>query len=131
MQPSLLRSLVLGGLLSFALGATPALAQDEADALRASKLVGEQADGYLGSPPGVAVPPDLAARLRQINIQRRAYYTDIAAKRGANVNEVAMATACQLLSTKVDTGEWYQKENGSWTERQAGEPVQLPAICGK
>jgi len=115
--------------MAVGLGLAPALAQDEADSLRASKLAGEQSDGYLGSPPSVSVPPEMAAKVRQINIQRRAFYTRVAGEKGATVQEVGVATACELLRSKVDPGEWYRTEAGEWRQRQGSEPVPLPGAC--
>lgn len=112
------------------IGAGAAQAQDLVDGLRAAKLAGEQADGYLGVPPGAAVTPQVRAQIDQINIQRRASYTNIASKDPqATVTTVAEGTGCKLLSMKVDPGEWYRTETGQWRQRQDGEPVQLPSIC--
>lgn len=103
---------------------------DEAEGLRSQRLAGEQSDGFLGVPPGVTVPAEARARIDQINIRRRAYYTDLSAKRGASVSEVGGATACMLFRTKIDAGEWYRDEGGTWRQRAAGEDVKLPSFCG-
>jgi len=108
--------------------AAPALAQDAAvDAARTAGTVGESADGYLGVRPGASA--DIRARVDQINIKRRAAYTDLAAKRGVSVSEVAAATACQLLET-VGSNEWWRNQSGTWQQRTAGQPVQKPDYCG-
>src|SRR3546814_11939464 len=81
------------------------------------------ADGYLGfakSPAG-----DLKSRVDAINIKRRAFYTDLAAKRGVTVQEVAAATACELFQTRVVPGEASRSENGAWLVRGRA-PAQLP-----
>lgn len=119
-------------LLAAALTTFPAtsLAQaDAAAALRASGMAGEQADGYLGVPPGASVDAATRARIDQINIRRRAYYTELAAKRGVTVNDVGAATACELFQTKVDQGQWYRSEAGQWIRRGA-EPIAMPSYCG-
>lgn len=108
---------------------TPAMAQDDADALRSAMLAGEQPDGYLGIPPGVPADAQVRARVDQVNIQRRAFFTSLAARRSVSVEETARATACQVLSSKVDAGEWYRTMGGAWRQRQAGEAVELPSYC--
>ncbi len=102
--------------------------QDASGQLRASGQAGEQADGYLGI---VGSPSaDLRAQVDAVNIKRRAYYTDLAAKRGAKIEEVAATTACELFRTKVGAGQYYRGTDGTWRQRDAGTPVPLPGYCG-
>jgi uncharacterized protein YdbL (DUF1318 family) len=111
-------------------GAGTAYAMFQADAaasLRASGQVGEQVDGYLGVVG--SVPSSVRAQVDSINIQRRAYYTDLAAKRGAKIEEVAATTGCELLRTRVAVGQFYRGVDGAWKKREPG-PVPLPAYCG-
>jgi hypothetical protein len=111
-------------------GATVASAmlQDASASLRASGQAGEQADGYLGI---VGSPSaDLRAQVDSVNIKRRAYYTDLAAKRGAKIEEVAATTACELFRTKVAVGQYYRGTDGAWHKREPGAPVPLPGYCG-
>ncbi len=110
--------------------AAPVAAQADAvvEGARAKGEVGEQADGYLGLRTGGG---DLKARVDQINIKRRAIYTDLAAKRGVTVADVGAATACELFGSRVSPGEYYRDESGSWQQRQGSAPVKLPAYCGK
>lgn len=117
-------------LLVFAV-TTPALAQAAdpvVEAARAAGQVGEQADGYLGLRSGGNA--DLKARVDQINIKRRAFYTDLAGKRGVTVNDVGGATACELFDSRVAPGEWYRDESGTWQQRQGSAPVKKPSYCG-
>jgi hypothetical protein len=109
-------------------GAAYALVQaDAAASLRASGQVGEQADGYLGVVG--SAPASVRAQVDSINIQRRAYYTDLAGRRGAKIEEVAATTGCELLRTKVAIGQFYRGADGAWKKRESG-PVPLPAYCG-
>jgi uncharacterized protein len=115
--------------LGAVLGTTTAYAmmQDASAELRASGQVGEQADGYLGlvgSPPAA-----VRAQVDSVNIKRRAYYTDLAAKRGAKIEEVAATTACELFRTKVAQGQYYRLPDGVWRQRDSA-PIPLPAYCG-
>ena len=111
------------------LGTTTAYAmlQDASAQLRASGQVGEQADGYLGLVG--SAPAGLRAQVDAVNIKRRAYYTDLAAKRGAKIEEVAATTACELFRTKVAQGQYYRLPDGVWRQRDSA-PIPLPAYCG-
>ena len=111
-------------------GASAAYAMLQADAaasLRASGQAGEQADGYLGIVGSGSA--DLRAQVDAVNIKRRAYYTDLAAKRGAKIEEVAATTACELFRTKVAQGQYYRLPDGVWRQRDSA-PVPLPSYCG-
>lgn len=117
-----------GLMLAAAIGGT-AIAQGEDGVIataRASGDVGEQADGYLGftGSPGQS----LKAAVDAVNIKRRAIYTDIAAKQGATVQEVAAARGCDQLAKRVAPGQKY-RIGGGWQTRGAGA-IDLPAVCG-
>jgi hypothetical protein len=110
-------------------GVAYALVQaDAAASLRSSGQVGEQADGYLGTVGSASA--DVRAKVDSINIQRRAYYTDLAAKRGAKIEEVAATTACELFRSKVGPGQYYRLTDGVWRQRNGNEPVPTPSYCG-
>ena len=112
-------------------GAGAAYAMFQADAaasLRATGQVGEQADGYLGIVGSVSA--SVRAQVDEINIKRRAYYTDLAARRGAKIEEVAATTGCELLRSKVAPGQYYRLTDGVWRQRNGSEPVPLPGYCG-
>jgi hypothetical protein len=112
---------------ALAAGAAQAVLQaDAAAALRASGKAGEQADGYLGVVDGDG---GVRTQVEAVNIKRRAYYTDLAAKRGAKIEEVAATTACELFRTKVGAGQFYRSVDGQWRKRESG-PVPLPPYCG-
>ena len=116
--------------LGAVLGTTTAFAmlQDASAQLRASGQVGEQADGYLGLVGSAGA--DVRAQVDSVNIKRRAYYTDLAAKRGAKIEEVAATTACELFRTKVAPGQYYRLPDGVWRQRDGGTPIPLPGYCG-
>ena len=117
--------------LAVAGGAGAAYAMLQADAaasLRATGQVGEQADGYLGIVG--SVPGSVRAQVDEINIKRRAYYTDLAGRRGAKIEEVAATTGCELLRSKVAPGQYYRLSDGVWRQRNGSESVPLPPYCG-
>jgi uncharacterized protein YdbL (DUF1318 family) len=105
-----------------------AMQGDAAAQLRSSGLVGEQADGYLGAVG--SAPADVRAQMESVNIQRRAAYTRLATERGATIEEVAAATACQLFASRVGPGQYYRMPDGVWRTRNGSEPVPRPAHCG-
>lgn len=120
-------ALMLGTAL--ALGAGAALAQSEdavVNSAKASGVVGEQADGYLGF--AKTPPADVKAAVDAINIKRRQIYTDIAARQNATVAEVAAARGCDQLATRVTAGQAY-KAGAAWQVKGSG-PIALPAVCG-
>ncbi len=104
-----------------------ARAQDASAALRQTGQVGEQADGYLGLVG--AGDGGLRAQVDAVNIKRRAYYTDLAAKRGAKIEEVAAATACEIFASRIQPGQYYKLPGGTWQKR-GDAAVPRPAYCG-
>lgn len=116
------------GLIALGLVSVPAaLAQSGAVASAMSAgTVGEQADGYLGLAGSVGA--DVRAEVEAINIKRRAAYTDLAAKRGVTVADVAAATGCQTLANRVKAGQVYRIGTGAWQTKGAA-PIALPPYC--
>lgn len=100
---------------------------DNSAQLRATGQVGEQSDGYLGLVG--SAPASLRAQVDAVNIKRRAYYTEIAARRGAKIEEVAATTACEILASRVGPGQYYRLADGVWRKREGSEPVTRPGYC--
>ena len=128
-----LKLMIAAGIGLAALGGGTAYAyvmqSDNAAAqLRASGVVGEQADGYMGLVGSAAA--DVRAQMDSVNIQRRAAYTQLASQRGATIEEVAAATACQIFRQRVGPGQYYRLPDGVWRRRNGSEPVPLPSHCG-
>lgn len=114
--------------LAMAAGGTAYAYQDAAAQLRASGQAGEQADGYMGVVSGA--PANVRAQVEQVNIQRRAAYTQLAQQRGVTIEEAAAATACQLFATRVGPGQYYRLPDGVWRQRNGNESVPRPSHCG-
>ena len=126
-----MKLMIAAGLGVAAFAGSAAFAYVQADAaaqLRASGVVGEQADGYLGLVGSASA--EVRAQVDTVNIQRRAYYTDLASRRGATIDEVGATTACELFRTKVAPGQYYRLPDGVWRRRNGSEPVPLPSYCG-
>ena len=111
-------ALSLGAMI---LGAVPALAQRDPAyaAARAAGEVGEQMNGYLGI-VGSATP-ELRALVSNINIQRKAVYTQKAQAQHATVEEYAFTSGCVLIAQTIP-GEKYQAPDGSWQTRTSAPP---------
>jgi len=116
------------GLAAAAGGTAYAMQADAAATLRASGAVGEQADGYLGLV--ASAPAGVRSQMESVNIQRRAAYTQLATQRGATIEEVAAATACQLFATRVGPSQYYRLPDGVWRRRNGNEAVPRPSHCG-
>ena len=93
-------------------------------AAMAAGQIGERIDGYLGVRG--AVSDQVRAELEQINIKRRALYTQRAQQRGVSVEAVAAATACQAIQ-RLKAGETYYA-GGSWAVRGT-EVEPKPGNC--
>ena len=90
-------------------------------AARAAGEVGEQPDGYLGVVGGGNA--QLRALVSNINIQRKAAYTQKAQASGATVEQLAFTSGCNLIA-QTKPGEKYRAPDGSWETRGAGAPVR-------
>lgn len=103
--------------------AAPALAQRDPAyaAARASGKVGEKIDGYLG----IVGSGDAAlqAIVNDINIKRRAVYSDRAKAANATLDEYALTAGCQAIAA-TSPGEKYQAPDGSWQTRGSGAPMR-------
>lgn len=113
--------LTLAGAVTLAGLSTAALAQRDPAyaAARAAGQVGEQPDGYLGVVGGGSA--ELRALVSNINIQRKAAYTQKAQASGATVEQLAFTSGCNLIA-QTRPGEKYKAPDGSWQTRGAGPP---------
>jgi len=109
---------IAAGLSLIAAGA--AIAQTPAqkavvESAKASGVVGEQGDGFLGFVSG-SNDATLAAAVGAINTGRAALYADTAAKTGVTADAAGQATARQLYG-RIPAGQWYKPLGGSWTRK--------------
>lgn len=118
---------LLGALLLAAAAASaPAQTGSSVLAARASGIVGERYDGYLGF---AATPSEQVRRqVGTINIRRRSLYTGLARRRGVNLQAVGIAAGCELLA-QVKVGEAYMLNDGAWRRRSAAQPAPVPVYC--
>ncbi len=93
---------------------------------RSEGLIGEKADGYLGF---VSTPsPAVKALVDDINIKRKAVYTEQAQTNGSTVEEFAFRNGCRLIKEKTVAGEKYQAPDKTWKTRDAN-PAIVDARC--
>ena len=116
----------LAGLAAFSL-AIPAAAMMQRDpayaAARANGQIGEKMDGYLAV---VGNQSDAIRRLvADINIKRRANYTQRAQAQNATIEEYAFTQGCVLIN-RTSPGEKYQTPGGGWATRGEGPPQRDP-----
>lgn len=93
---------------------------------RASGLVGERYDGFIG----IAGPVSATVRsqVARINIQRRSLYSSLAARKGVSPQDVGITAGCELLA-RVRSGEAYLWPDRVWRRRQPGQSSPLPPYC--
>ena len=125
MNRYVIKAALAGSALAVALGgvAAPAYAQRDPGyaAARSSGQVGEKMDGYLGIVGSETV--ELRRIVNDINIKRRAVYSERAQATNATLEEYALTAGCQaILATKP--GEKYQAPDGSWQTRTGAAPMR-------
>jgi uncharacterized protein YdbL (DUF1318 family) len=106
----------LGAIVLIVLGVaiSPAGAQS-LDALKASGVVGEKIDGFVGVVDAGA-PGNVRALVDQINEERRARYAEIAQKQGAPIDAVAKI-AGQKLVERTPAGQYVMGADGAWRQK--------------
>jgi uncharacterized protein len=93
-------------------------------AARAAGQVGEQVDGYLGVVGGGSA--ELRRMVDDINIKRRANYTERARAQNATIEEYAFTQGCILIA-RTAPGEKYQApDRSSWLTRTTEPPIRDP-----
>jgi len=103
--------------------AAPALAQRDPayEAARQAGKVGEKPDGYLGVVGG----GDAATKkmVDDINIKRRALYSQKAQAANATLEEYALTAGCLAIS-RTAPGEKYMTPQGAWETRTSAAPIR-------
>ena len=93
-------------------------------AARAAGQIGEQPDGYLGF--ASAPTPAIRALVEDLNIKRKAKYTESAQSTGSTVQQFAFTSGCNLIAS-TKPGEKYQAPDGRWLTRDDSPPVRNPS----
>jgi uncharacterized protein YdbL (DUF1318 family) len=92
-------------------------------AARAAGQIGERADGYLGVIGNV--DPAVRRMVEDINIRRRAVYSEKARANNASVEEFAFTAGC-LAVARTAPGERYLAPDGTWQTRGSGPAIRDP-----
>ena len=100
---------VFAVLVNFAFAAT----LEEA---KASGLIGEKQDGYIGLVQTNA-PADVVALVADVNAQRRQRYEQIARENGIDVGQVAKLAFTRAFETTLP-GNFVESAPGQWTRKQ-------------
>ena len=93
-------------------------------AARAAGQIGEQPDGYLGF--ASSPTPAIRALVEDLNIKRKAKYTESAQSTGSTVQQFAFTSGCNLIAS-TKPGEKYQAPDGRWLTRDGSAPVRNPS----
>ena len=88
-------------------------------AARSAGQVGEKVDGYLGVVGSQSAA--VQAVVRDINIKRKAFYTQQVADGSATIEQFAFTAGCNAIA-QTKPGEKYQAPDGSWQTRGGGAP---------
>lgn len=117
----------LGAAAAVAVAVPSAMAQRDPayTAARAAGQIGEQPDGYLGF--ATTPTPAVRALVQDLNIKRKASYTEGAQSTGSTVEQYAFTSGCNLIA-KTAPGEKYQTPGGAWKTRD-GSPPERDARC--
>jgi uncharacterized protein len=120
-SPRLLIAAAVASLTMLGAGAAWAQRDPAYAAARADGSIGEKMDGYLGH---VATPTAAQrALVDDLNIKRRAVYSEKAQAVGATIEEYAFTSGCRLIAQTV-AGEKYQAPDGTWRTRTAAPPLR-------
>ena len=115
-------------LAALALVAAPAAAQRDPayQAARTAGQVGEKMDGYLGAVG--SIPAEVDKIIKDLNIKRKAVYTQGAQGAGVSVEEFAFGAGCKNIRDTAP-GEKYLAPDGTWKTRAAGQAPQRDTRC--
>ena len=113
--------LATAGLTFTTLVASPAVAQSAGakatvDKAKAEGVIGETVGGYLAVVGGANATAAQRAAMDEINIGRKAVYTDLARQQNVAVEVVAKLTGEKQVA-KAPPGQKVLLENGTWSSK--------------
>lgn len=109
-----MKTLIRACFLSLLFLMSGAFAADLATA-KSQGWIGEQNDGYLGVVSSNA-PADVKALVADVNRQRKAQFTQIAAKNGITETEAAKVFAREAAA-RTAAGNYIQNPAGAWVRK--------------
>ena len=99
----------------FLLAHAPAARADALDDAKASGLVGERLDGYLGLVDPNA-PAAVKTLVEDVNKKRAHHYETIAKKEGTNATAVAALAGVKLVE-RAPAGQFVMDASGTWKKK--------------
>jgi uncharacterized protein len=105
-----------GAAVFFAMAPVASAADPIIDSAIAAGKVGETADGYLDVVDGKSVDAQTKRTVDEVNIKRRAVYTQLAAQKGVTVDQVAAVVAEKQVD-KLPSGAYFQDASGAWKRK--------------
>lgn len=119
------RVAMFGAAFAVAFGGIMAPASAQRDpayaSARAAGQIGEKMDGYIGIVGSETA--ELRRIVNDINIKRRAVYSQRAQANNATLEEYALTAGCQAILA-TSPGEKYQAPDGSWQTRTSAPPLR-------
>lgn len=119
------RVALFGAAFAVAFGGIMAPASAQRDpayaSARAAGQIGEKMDGYIGIVGSETA--ELRRIVNDINIKRRAVYSQRAQANNATLEEYALTAGCQAILA-TSPGEKYQAPDGSWQTRTSAPPMR-------
>ena len=119
------RVAMFGAAFAVAIGGIMAPASAQRDpayaSARAAWQIGEKMDGYIGIVGSETA--ELRRIVNDINIKRRAVYSQRAQANNATLEEYALTAGCQAILA-TSPGEKYQAPDGSWQTRTSAPPMR-------
>jgi len=94
---------------------TPAAFAQSLDEAKATGLIGEKRDGYIGLVQGSA-PPAVVSLVEDVNRQRRERYQQIARENGISVDQVAQLAFNKAVEA-TRSGHFLEDANGRWVRK--------------
>lgn len=93
----------------------PAAFAQSLEEAKATGLIGEKRDGYIGLVQGSA-PPAVVSLVEDVNRQRRERYQQIARENGISVDQVAQLAFNKAVDA-TRSGHFLEDANGRWVRK--------------
>lgn len=94
---------------------TPTAFAQSLEEAKATGMIGEKRDGYIGLVQGSA-PPAVVSLVEDVNRQRRERYQQIARENGISVDQVAQLAFNKAIEA-TRSGHFLEDANGRWVRK--------------
>ena len=93
----------------------PVMAESPLNIAKSAGYVGEQQNGYLGI-VSANTPESVTKLIKDINMKRRAKYTDISRENGSSINAVEAVVGAKLIA-RTKPGHFIMSADGKWVKK--------------